>query len=273
MPTTYTHYRFGKDVLSVLPNRIQQSIEKNRELFDIGLHGPDILFYYNIFSSNSVSKKGVILHEEPAESFFLRSKEVIEKIQDKAAARAYMYGVICHFALDSECHPYIEKMIQVSGISHSEIEMELDRYLMLEDQLIPTKNTRVEHVKPTKKNANIIAPFYEGVSTEKIRKALKSMIWCHKVLAADNKGKEELIYKALQLAGKYDEFQGLVMGREANTACENYCILLKKVYEEAVPLAVDYILQYQKLLSQGESLPKRFKETFGAGENWENLQL
>ena len=47
MPTTYAHYKFGKEVLSALPRPLQNSIEAHRELFDIGLHGPDILFYYN----------------------------------------------------------------------------------------------------------------------------------------------------------------------------------------------------------------------------------
>ena len=34
MPTTYTHYRFGKDVLDALPRRIRTAMETNRELFD-----------------------------------------------------------------------------------------------------------------------------------------------------------------------------------------------------------------------------------------------
>ena len=58
MPTTYTHYRFGKDVLDALPRRIRTAMETNRELFDIGLHGPDILFYYRALIPNSVSGQG-----------------------------------------------------------------------------------------------------------------------------------------------------------------------------------------------------------------------
>ena len=44
MPTTYAHYKFGKEVISALPRPLQSSIENNRELFDIGVHGPDLLF-------------------------------------------------------------------------------------------------------------------------------------------------------------------------------------------------------------------------------------
>ena len=55
------------------------------------------------------------MHDQMADAFFKRAVEVIGASEDKGAARAYIYGFICHFALDSECHKYIEKMIQVSG--------------------------------------------------------------------------------------------------------------------------------------------------------------
>ena len=54
MPTTYAHYKFGKEVLSALPRPLQNSIEAHRELFDIGLHGPDILFYYNALKNRGI---------------------------------------------------------------------------------------------------------------------------------------------------------------------------------------------------------------------------
>ena len=55
MPTTYAHYKFGKEVMSALPRPLQNAIENNRELFDIGLHGPDILFYYRAAVNRDMS--------------------------------------------------------------------------------------------------------------------------------------------------------------------------------------------------------------------------
>ena len=127
MPTTYAHYKFGKEVISALPRPLRSTVENHRELFDIGLHGPDILFYYHPMKRNTVNGQGYDLHDKPADLFFRHAAETVKKAEDPAAARAYIYGVICHFALDSECHPYVEKMIHESGISHSEIEMEFDR--------------------------------------------------------------------------------------------------------------------------------------------------
>ena len=114
-------------MLSALPRPLQNSIEAHRELFDIGLHGPDILFYYNALKKDPVNEQGQTLHEQIDEEFIHHAVEVIEKAKDPAAARAYIYGFICHFALDSECHPYVEKIMQVGRVSHNEIEMELDQ--------------------------------------------------------------------------------------------------------------------------------------------------
>ena len=58
MPTTYTHYRFGKEVISALPRPLQGAIENHRELFDIGLHGPDILFYHKALIKYPVNAQG-----------------------------------------------------------------------------------------------------------------------------------------------------------------------------------------------------------------------
>ena len=55
MPSTYAHRRFGADVLERLPAELQEKIAPYRELYDIGLHGPDLLFYYHAAKSTPVS--------------------------------------------------------------------------------------------------------------------------------------------------------------------------------------------------------------------------
>ena len=273
MPTTYAHYRFGRDVLEALPRRAAQAAKMNRELFDIGLHGPDILFYYKALTPNRISGQGFKMHDKNAAQFFLHGKEVIDRMEDKAAARAYLYGFICHFTLDSECHPYVEKMIQTSGISHSEIEMEFDRYLLTEDGISPTGYLATGHIHPTMEHARVIAPFFEDLTAEDVKKALSSMIVCHKALMAPNRVKRSLLYGGMKLVHQYDSLHGMVMSETANPDCSAYCLLLKKLYEAAVPAAADLIIKYQKVLLQGEPLPERFQRTFGAGEHWEELIL
>ena len=272
MPTTYAHYKFGKEVMSALPRPLQNSIENKRALFDIGLHGPDILFYYKALFKNPVSGQGYAMHDQPADEFFNHAAEVLANAEDPAAARAYIYGFICHFALDSECHNYIEKMIQVSGISHAEIEMEFDRMLLTEDFINPVRYLAVKHIHPDLENARVIAPFFRDLSPEVIKKALSSMIFYHKLLLAPTPGKRRLLFAGMKLAKVYDSMHGMVMSLEPNPACSEYCRLLKRRFSGAVPLAASLILQYQKKLFQGGDLPERFHQTFGAGEDWESLR-
>lgn len=273
MPTTYAHYQFGKDVIRILPGPLQKAIENHRELFDIGLYGPDIFFYYRIFHKNRVNAIGYRMHEEYADTFFKHAAEVIKQSENKSAARAYIYGFICHFALDSECHKYVEKMIEMSGITHSEIEMEFDRGLLVKNHLDPMTFLRASCIHPTWRNAEVIAEFFDGVSAKEIRKTLRYMIQCDKLLTAPNPIKRKALFFGMKVIGQYEGVHGMVMSENPNPACKKYCQILKGVYNGAIPIAARLIEQYQGVLFQNKEISTRFHETFGAGENWEELQV
>ena len=83
MPTTYAHYKFGKEVISALPRPLRSTVENHRELFDIGLHGPDILFYYHPMKRNTVNGQGYDLHDKPADLFFRHAAETVKKAEER----------------------------------------------------------------------------------------------------------------------------------------------------------------------------------------------
>ena len=45
MPAGYAHYIFGEKVLASLDCQYQELIQRHLDLYHIGIHGPDILFY------------------------------------------------------------------------------------------------------------------------------------------------------------------------------------------------------------------------------------
>ena len=45
---------------------IKRIIKKERYCFLLGVHGPDILFFYKALGKNKVNQKGVRMHGEPA---------------------------------------------------------------------------------------------------------------------------------------------------------------------------------------------------------------
>ena len=68
MPTTYAHDLFGKEVYKRLPSDMKALIRRHGDLYRIGLHGPDILFYYMV-SKNPVTQFGIEMHHEKQEPF------------------------------------------------------------------------------------------------------------------------------------------------------------------------------------------------------------
>ena len=130
MPTTYAHDLFGKEVYKRLPSDMKALIRRHGDLYRIGLHGPDILFYYMV-SKNPVTQFGIEMHHEKARAFFEEGMRQVRRNDDEALF-AYLLGFGCHYILDSACHPYVNKMAAEGVIPHIVLEKEFDRVLMEE---------------------------------------------------------------------------------------------------------------------------------------------
>lgn len=91
MPTTYAHDLFGKRVYRKLSAKLQHLIRSNGNLYRIGQHGPDILFYYFI-SKNPVTQYGVQMHGRKAREFFEKGMAKVRE-EKNPALMAYLLGV------------------------------------------------------------------------------------------------------------------------------------------------------------------------------------
>ncbi len=266
MPSTYAHYRFGQEVYRALPENIQKDIKPHLDLYQIGLHGPDILFYYKPLSVNRVNQLGFSLHDKPALRFFEHAQDIISEQQKSESCLAYIYGFICHFALDSECHGYIDEKIEESKITHTEIEVEFDRELMCMDGYEPITHSLTEHIRPSIENAGKIAAFFEGVTPKEVQRALESMIRYNRLLVAPHRMKRWLIYAMLGLSGNYKEMHGLLVNYKPNPGCADSTKRLKKLYDNAVFLAVRLIKEYSESIWGDKPLNTRYRLTFGSKE-------
>ena len=117
MPAIYAHDRFGREVASKLSGEIKEIIKRYYTQFQIGLQGPDILFFYRPFYINAVAKYGIHLHHISAYPFFEHAVKVVKKRGRNSREYAYLLGFICHYALDSECHPYVSEMMKKTKVS------------------------------------------------------------------------------------------------------------------------------------------------------------
>ena len=263
MPSTYAHRRFGADVLALLPDGLRATLEQHRELYDIGLHGPDLMFYYKALQSNPVNRLGNAMHEQPGRVFFERARGVVRQAKDRDAALAYALGFVCHFALDSTCHPYVEAYTRQSGVSHCEIETEFDDMLLRRDGYDPLKFFTASHIHPSEQNAKAIAPFYEGISEQVALDSLKGMISVHRLLQASNPVKRWVVLTGMKVVGKYDMLHGLVANPQPNLKCVESGKRLEELYAQALPLAETLILEFVAKLDTDQPLSKAFDHTFG----------
>lgn len=264
MPSTYAHYRLGQEVFRSLPEEIKEILIHHKELYDIGLHGPDILFYYKPFFANKVNQTGFGMHNEPARKFFESAGKIVRDKCGEEAYLAYIYGFICHFVLDSECHGYIDEKIASSGVSHTEIEVEFDRDLLIKDGQNALSYPLTEHIIPSEENAAIIKEFFPGITKEEVKASLESMKKFNKLLLAPRRGKRLLIYGVLAVTGNYREMHGLLVNYNANPKCADSTEKLNRLYVTAVRESIRLITAYEASVQQKISLDSRYRLTFGS---------
>lgn len=155
----------------MLSPKLQTKIRPYMNYYNIGVHGPDILFYYRSFSKNAVNQYGVKVHDEPMRCFLEHAFSVFKKQRRKNAAFAYLAGFMTHYILDSTCHPYIRRRIVETGISHAEMETDWDYLMMKRDYRNPLHYKVARHIHTGLAYASVIGPYYD-ISPRKISAGL-----------------------------------------------------------------------------------------------------
>ncbi|WP_346917208.1 zinc dependent phospholipase C family protein [Clostridium sp.] len=261
MPASYTHYSFGHTVLEKLPQRLKDIIIPNKEAYYIGLNGPDILFYYKPLFKNEINKYGNRLHDEKAYGFLERGKRYIEESKDEVCL-SYILGFVCHFVLDSSCHPFIEEAMRESNISHAEIEAELDGALMRRNNLSPQRHSAGAHIIPNKVTATHIANLYDNVNGKEIYKCLKAVRFYNKLLLCQNSIKRRAIKGLLGLIKGGEGFSRMIINVEPNIKCIDINKKLLELYENAVDEAVHRVEEYYNTIKSNDSLGEFFNRNF-----------
>ncbi|MCC8167911.1 MAG: zinc dependent phospholipase C family protein [Clostridiales bacterium] len=283
----------GQEVRNEVSGLAKQAIEAYPQLYQIGLHGPDILFYYKPLVGGEITKEGSRMHRRSGEEFFKHAAEVIREhmvkedasdgdsapiqgsINDRKIAGgsdacrydmaylSYAYGFICHFALDVSCHGYIGQKIVESGISHTEIESEFDREMLVADGFDPVRKRLTDHLVPSIENGRVIADFYfKAVRPEDAAKAVKGMIFYSNIFLSPSRFKRVLVNAALKVSGNYDGVHGMMINYEKNPKCNDSCRKLTELYGQARELAIRLIMEYGEYLDGKQELDEVYKYNF-----------
>ena len=264
MPTTYSHMAFGERVLSLLGEDARGAALRNKILpfqndFFVGVHGPDLLFYYHALIPNRISRIGHTLHSIPADALFTRLKETA---LGSEAGFAYAMGVVCHYILDFRCHPYVEEYKDKTGISHGEIELEMDWQMMVSDGLDPMHHRPADILRLTPELLEPLEKVYSGASAQQLGKALESMVFYCGIGVCPNDTKRRLMVGVMKAIGLGTLAKGHVICPERNPRCQESTRWLCSRLEETVPEAAELMGHYAGFLQGEEELPEIFGGTF-----------
>ncbi len=231
-----------------------------RFLFDFGVHGPDLLFYYKPMGTNPVNQTGYQSHKRTGRDFFTQAIETVKASPEPDKAKAYLYGVICHFALDRECHPYVGQK-EKENVSHSLIEASFDRFLMQKDGLDPVTHDVTAHLHPSAESARVITPFYPPLTEKEVLQAEKGMVFYLKALIAKG-AKRSALLTSMKLVGAA-KLGDLFVPYAQDPRTVDSDLRLYGLYKGAVPLALTMIEEAGAVLDGVGRLGSGYDHTFG----------
>ena len=261
MPAVYAHYRFGSQMLSTMPGDIRRSVKRFRRLYDVGLHGPDLFFYYRPMLTTRIQKLGARFPEQTGPEFFSRVCRNL-RLEPSEAANAYLYGVLCHYSLDSACHPLVMEQCQEDNLEHTRIETAFDRFLMIRDgKASPERESLTQHLALTESECREAARFYPGAEAIHIRRSLKSMVQIRKLLSARDSMTGQLLRNTVGSAST--EFAAMEMCPGEDNPWDTFAPQLLERYQQAALRFPELLLQLSAHLTYNAPLGEGFSPTFG----------
>lgn len=261
MPATYAHYRFGTAMLRQMPADVSRTVKRHRRLFDVGLHGPDLFFFYRPMLKTNIGALGHKFHRQTGREFFSRVCRNL-RMEPSEEGQAYLYGVLCHYVLDSQCHPLIVKRSQEGIASHSSIETEFDRFLLETDGKTPPDDMRLtKHMTLTARECAVAARFYPGAEAKHIRESLQSMVYVRKLLELPQGVLRNAVIKTMSASS--ETFRDMVVEAQPDPRCEALNQPLLDMYTQAARRFPQMLQQLGSHLTYNAPLGEDFVPNFG----------
>lgn len=255
MPATYAHYRFGKLLLPKLPSDVRQCIQRFRRMYDTGLQGPDLFFYYNLFAKSSIGDLGHTFHMQTGQEFFTRACAQATS----EAATAYLYGLLAHYCLDSVCHPFVNQMVTIGEANHIALESELERVLMKKDGISqPHTHDRSKYVHLTRGECMTAATFFPPATGGNISRCVKIYAMSLRFLGSPKRSQHEKLTQRFSPS----HLAHFIPMEEA----EDYSYMigeLQSLYADALDRYPRLLEQLQLHRKTGEPLGDDFAPDFG----------
>lgn len=261
MPSTYAHYRMGVALLPTMPADVRRTIGRFRRMFDVGLHGPDIFLYHNPVLPTATGALGAKFHEQTGREFFQRVCRVA-RLEKSEAAQAYIYGALCHYALDSVCHPFVNEQAAIGPAIHPEIEAEFDRFLLDCDGKRPPESQDLSpHLQLTPGECAAVAKFYPPATAKQVQDSLRNMAFYAKLFATPEGPRRAILRKGMGALGSH--ISSLLMTTGPNPSCCTLNQQMLEYYNRAVEVFPEMLSQLQAHMTYNGLFGEEFTKIFG----------
>ncbi len=261
MPDYYAHLQFGAEVLAALPESLRLDLERERGAYTLGQYGPDPLYFYRPVRGSAVRALGRAMHRQPVRPVMERLRLAVE--EGRAFSAGYAAGFLCHFALDSRCHPYVRQRESGSKIAHAGIEGEFDRFLMARNGVDLRHETPMPAPRMPDAFYELLERYaYPGVKGWQYREGLesyrKACVWHTR--AAGSRMTGRLLDAAARVSRRGARFRDLALKRAAAAYahCDEELLAL---LENEVPVTAEKLTAFFK----GDPLDAWFDRDFNGG--------
>ncbi len=255
MPSNFAHYRFGKLAFPTLPLEARNCITRFRRLYEMGQQGPDFFFYCNPLWETAGVKLGHSYHRQTGQEYFTKACG----LANTEAAKAYLYGVLGHYCLDSNCHPYVNKVVEAGKADHIALESEFDRYLMAADGISePDTYDMSEKIRLTRGECVTVASLYPPATPGSVHRGVAFMRLSIHYLAGKDQEKVKRQLNRIKPSLKSKLVPAQPVEKYARMDSE----LLAR-YNRALRAYPQMVQQLLDLMGQGKDLDEAFVGTFG----------
>ena len=260
MPNYYAHLKFGEKVLEELPVSLAEAVDREREAFDLGCLGPDPLFFYHPIRPNAVRREGVRMHRNSALPAVERLRQAIE--DELPMSVGYGAGFLCHLALDSACHGYVNHRAADGPISHMAMEGEYDRMLLENDGLDASEKAHLPRISNDDAVWAAAAQAFVHASPGQMRRAYRSMHFFSSFLARANGRATGKVIGAVSHMLPISSAKGIALKARPHPAAAESNEALDRLLEAAVPVTAEQITAFFRAIRAEDPVPRWFDRDF-----------
>lgn len=257
MPANYALHRFGADALRLLPSQMKSPIQRFRRLYNGGLHGQDLFFYFNPMKQTPVSALRGTYDAMTGREFFEKAAQHLKQNPSEGGT-ACLYGLLAQYCLRSELAPLFAAETRDGKLTSTELEVEFDRYLLGLDGKTPAHTQDIsEHFRMTRGECVTLAGFFPPATPANVLTALKRMTAWTRRFAAKKRGVAGLLLKFT-----VNGFSGQMMPDHANHKCLHLDSAMLECYHSALEKYPEMAARLTLFCKNGAPLGEEFDHPF-----------